>query len=91
MGWRDVIGAVLDATAAAPAPQARRTTAASNKAAAPASDARASLARPGPVRPAPPGHERPTPERAWSAAVFDEVDWDGVAGAQPVEQQRQGD
>lgn len=75
MGWRDVIGAVLDATAAAPAPQARRTTSASNKAAAPASDARASLARPRPARPAPPEPERPAPERAWSAAVFDHIEW----------------
>ena len=75
MGWRDVIGAVLDATAAAPAPQARRTTAASHKAAAPASDARASLARPWPARPAPPEPERPAPERAWSVAVFDHIEW----------------
>ncbi|MBN8749670.1 Restriction endonuclease [Xylophilus ampelinus] len=75
MGWRYVIGAVLDATDAAPARQVRRTTSASNKAAAPASNARASPARPRPTRPAPPEPERPAPERAWSAAVFDHIEW----------------
>lgn len=75
MGWRDVIGAVLDATDAAPARQVRRTTSASNKAAAPASDARASPARPRPTRPAPPEPKRLAPERAWSAAVFDHIEW----------------
>ncbi|PZQ75009.1 MAG: restriction endonuclease [Variovorax paradoxus] len=75
MGWRDVISAVLDATAAAPAQQASRTTSANNKAAVPASDAKASVARPRPVRPAPPEPERHAPERAWSAAVFDHIEW----------------
>lgn len=75
MGWRDVIGAVLDATATAPARHADRTTSASNKAAAPAPDARASLARQRPARSAPPEPERPAPERAWSAAVFDHIEW----------------
>lgn len=75
MGWRDVIGAVLDAADAAPARQVRRTTPASNKAAAPASDAKASLARPRQARPAPPEPERPAPERAWSATVFDHIEW----------------
>lgn len=75
MGWRDVIGAVLNATAAAPARQASRTTSANNKASAPASDTKASLARQRPARPAPPEPERPAPERAWSAAVFDHIEW----------------
>jgi hypothetical protein len=71
MGWRDVIGAVLDATAAAPAPQARRTKPASHKAAAPASDARAGLALPARAALPEPEPERPAPERTWSAAVFE--------------------
>ena len=75
MGWRDVIGAVLDAADAAPARQARRTTSANNNAAAPASDVRASPARPRPARPATPEPERPAPERTWSAAVFDHIEW----------------
>ena len=75
MGWRDVICAVLDAAEAATDLQARKTTSASNKAAAPASDARARLVRPRPPRPAPPETERPAPEHAWSAAVFDHIEW----------------
>lgn len=75
MGWRDVIGAVLDAAEAAPARQARRAKSASSEAAAPASDTKASLARPRPAQPAPPEPERAAPERAWNAAVFDHIEW----------------
>lgn len=75
MGWRDVFGAVLDATEAAPARQASRTTSANNKASAPASDTKGSLARQRPAGPAPPEPERPAPERAWSAVVFDHIEW----------------
>lgn len=50
MGWRDVIGAVLDATAAAPARQARRTTSANKETGAPALRVQASAARSRPTK-----------------------------------------
>ena len=75
MGWRDVIGAVLDAAEAAPARQARRTSSANDKAAAPAAGTTPSAARPRPARPAPSEPERPPQETTWRAAVFDHIEW----------------
>jgi len=75
MGWRNVIGAVLDAAEPAPARQGRKATSAASTAAAPAADVKANAARQQPGRPKPPEPERPPPEIAWSAAVFDHIEW----------------
>lgn len=70
MGWRDAIGAVLDAAEAAPARQARRTTPATKKAEAPACDVRANAAPASPRRPRPSARLRNLPRALLSSTTL---------------------
>lgn len=73
MGWRDVIGAVLDATAAAPA---RQNLISNQQGAGNGLRRQGSLARPRPATPASPEPERPALQNLHEApAVFDHIEW----------------